>query len=88
MKTTIDLDDLDEDVLSALQEQADLLDLSLQQVFHDALRRGMEPVGPSERPAHEVTLLPGKFRPEIDQTKFNQPDTEFEENDLAVRRSA
>ena len=88
MKTSITLDQLDDDVLAALREQAELLDLPLQQVFSDALRRGLDPVGRSKRPAHRVNPLQGKFRPEIDQLKFNQLNEEDLTEESSKRQSA
>ncbi len=79
MRTTLTLDD---DLAEALKERAKLLDVPLNQVVNDTLRRGLAPKGPEDRPVFRVRPLRGGFRPGIDPLKLNQLNDQLEVEDF------
>ena len=75
MRTTLTLDD---DVADSIKEQARLLNMPFKRIVNDALRRGMSPGAPEERPVFRVTPLSGGFRPGVDLLRLNQLNDELE----------
>ena len=69
---------LDEDLADVLKQRAKLLDIPFKQVVNDALRRGLAPEVPEDRPVFRVRPLRGGFRPGIDPLKLNQLNDELE----------
>ncbi len=79
MRTTLTLDD---DLADALKQQAKLLDVPFKQVVNDALRRGLAPEAPEDRPVFRIQPLRGGFRPGIDPLKLNQLNDQLEVEDF------
>lgn len=84
MRTTLTLDD---DVADSLKEQARLLNMPFKRVVNDALRRGMSPGAPEDRPVFRVTPLSGDFRPGVDLLKLNQLNDELETDSFTGRNA-
>ena len=69
MRTTLTLDD---DIADMLKEQARLHDLPFKQVVNDALRRGMSPRLPEERPVYRVKPFRLEYAPGFDPLKIKE----------------
>ena len=69
MRTTLTLDD---DIADQLKEEARLLDLPFKQVVNDALRRGLKPRLPEDRPVFRVKPFKGGFPPGFDPNKIKE----------------
>ena len=79
MRTTLTLDD---DLADALKQRAKLLDVPFKQVVNDALRRGLAPEAPEDRPVFRVRPFRGGFLPGIDPLKLNQLNDQLEVEDF------
>ena len=79
MRTTLTLDD---DLADALKERARLLDKPFKQVVNDALRRGLSPTPPEDRPVFEVKPICGGLLPGIDPLRLNQLYDQLETEDF------
>jgi hypothetical protein len=79
MRITLTLDD---DLADTLKQRAKLLDVPFKQVVNDALRRGLAPEAPEDRPAFRIRPLRGGFRPGIDPMKLNQLNDQLEVEDF------
>ncbi|MCY3799973.1 MAG: antitoxin [Chloroflexi bacterium] len=75
MRTTLTLDD---DIADALREQARLLNKPFNQIVNDALRRGLSPSPPDDRPVFRVKPHHSGFKPGIDPLKLNQLNDQLE----------
>ena len=82
MRTTLTLD---ENIADALKEQARLHGKPFKQVVNEALRRGLSPGAPEERPIFRVKPLPGGLRPGVDPLKLNQLNDELEVQEFIER---
>lgn len=82
MRTTLTLDD---DVADSLKEHARLHGKPFKQVVNDALRRGMSPSEPEERPIFRVVPFSSGFRPGVDPLKLNQLNDELEVQEFIER---
>ncbi len=69
MRTTLTLDD---DIADMLKEQAHLLELPFKQVVNDALRRGLSPRLPEERPVFRVKTFKSEYAPGFDPLKIKE----------------
>ncbi len=79
MRTTLTLDD---DLADALKQRAKLLDVPFKQVVNDALRRGLAPEAPEDRPVFRVRTFRSGFRPGVDPMKLNQLNDQLEVEDF------
>ena len=79
MRTTLTLDD---DVMTALKQQARLLDKPFKQVVNEALRRGLTISNAGDAPPFKIRTFPGGLRPGIDPLKLNQLNAELELEEL------
>ena len=66
----------------APKERAKLLDVTFKQAVNDALRRGLAPEAPEDRPVFRVRPFRGGFRPGIDPMKLNQLNDQLEVEDF------
>ena len=79
MRTTLTLDD---DLADALKQRAKLLDVPFKQVVNDALRRGLAPEAPEDRPVFRVRPFRSGFRPGIDPMKLHPRNEQLEVEDF------
>ncbi|MCY3919318.1 MAG: antitoxin [Chloroflexi bacterium] len=79
MRTTLTLDD---DLAAVLKEQARLLDKPFKQVVNDALRRGMAPAPPEDRPRFRIRPHHSGFAPGVDPLRLNQLYDQLEVEDF------
>ncbi len=79
MRTTLTLDD---DLADALKQRAKLLDVPFKQVVNEALRRGLAPDSPEDRPVFRVRTFRSGFRPGVDPMKLNQLNDQLEVEDF------
>ena len=80
MRTTLTLDD---DLGTALKEQARRTDQSFKQVVNDTLRRGLSPVLPEAEPTYKVRPHSSGFRPGVDPLRLNQISDSLEADGFA-----
>ena len=69
MRTTLTIDD---DIADQLREQARLRDLPFKKVVNDALRRGLGPALPEDRPPFRVKTFRGGYAPGFDPLKIKE----------------
>ena len=79
MKITLTLDD---DLATQLEERAEALNISFEQVVNDTLRRGLDLEEPPKKRPAEFRTFPGGFRPEFKDVSPNKLNADLEMEEM------